>query len=35
LRRELLSHRITDVIAAHSPTQQIRQVLKELVGLAA
>jgi|SRR6266550_1253171 hypothetical protein len=35
LRRELLSHRITDVIAAHNPTQQIRQVLKELVGLAA
>jgi DDE superfamily endonuclease len=35
LRREALSHRFTGVIAAHNPSQQIRQALKDLVDLAA
>jgi DDE superfamily endonuclease len=35
LRHEVLEHRITHVIAAHNPTQQIRQALRELLGLAA
>lgn len=35
LRREVISHRITAATAAHSPSQQIRQALRELLDLAA
>lgn len=35
LRHEVLDNRITDVIAAHTPTRQIRQALRELLSLAA
>jgi hypothetical protein len=35
LRHEVLTHRITHVIAAHNPTQQIHQALRELLSLAA
>jgi hypothetical protein len=35
LRREILGHRFTSVIAAHDPIQQIQQAMRDLLNLAA